>query len=419
MANDAYPKPTIATSVAPQPPIPEISMSRLLGLAIVTRLIVDTGVQFFNPFLPLIAEGLRTNIITMGWLVGLRSLVGLLSPLFGSLADQYGFRLIMRLGLVAAGAGALVVGISSGIGLASAGMILWGIGVAGFVPNLQAYISARLPYAQRARGIGILEYSWALAGIVGLFLMGLIIAQFGWRTPFFVLGLGMLIMSFVLGALPKARTIPSGPPSLDTATGHSQPWTHRVRQFFDLGPNARSAYATMAAAAALFTAAMQVMITHGAWLRHEYALGPAQLGVIALIMGVADLCGSGSVSLLTDKFGKRRSVLLGVIGAALGFLIMPVLNVSVAMAVTGIVVARAFFEFAIVSNIPLLSEQAPQQRGKVMTLGAAFNLCGATLAGISGPWLYTTFGVWGLGLVSATLSLLSGIIIWRWVQDAA
>ncbi|MEZ4664270.1 MAG: hypothetical protein R2911_42610 [Caldilineaceae bacterium] len=82
MANDAYPKSAVATAAAPHPSTPgtEISMSRLLGLAIGTRLIVDTGVQFFNPFLPIIAEGLRTNIITMGWLVGLRSLVGLLSP---------------------------------------------------------------------------------------------------------------------------------------------------------------------------------------------------------------------------------------------------------------------------------------------------------------------------------------------------
>ncbi|MEZ4664271.1 MAG: MFS transporter [Caldilineaceae bacterium] len=329
----------------------------------------------------------------------------------------------MRLGLAVAAVGALIVGVSSGIGLAAVGMILWGIGIVGFVPNLQAYISARLPYAQRARGIGILEYSWALAGIVGLFIMGLLIAQFSWRTPFFVLGLGMLIMALVLGVLPRARTAQERASSLHALAGqpevNSLNWSARVRRFFDLGPNARSAYATMAAAAALFIAAMQVMITHGAWLRLEYALGPAQLGVIALIMGLADLCGSGSVSLLTDKIGKRRSVLLGVIGAAIGFLIMPLLNVSVVMAVLGIVLARAFFEFAIVSNIPLLSEQAPLQRGKVMTLGAAFNLCGATLAGISGPWLYTTFGVWGLGLVSAALSLLSSLIIWRWVQDAA
>lgn len=417
MANDAQPKPAVVMTAAPQPSptATEISMSRLLGLAIGTRLIVDTGVQFFNPFLPIIAEGLRTSIITMGWLVGLRSLVGLLSPLFGALADQHGFRLIMRLGLATAGIGAFIVGLSSGIGLAAIGMTLWGIGIVAFVPNLQAYISARLPYAQRARGIGILEYSWALAGIVGLFIMGLLIAQFGWRTPFFVLGLGMLIMALALGILPKARSASERAGSLHAATapydGNTIGWSVRVRRFFDLGPNARSAYATMAAAAALFIAAMQVMITHGAWLRHEYALGPAQLGGIAFIMGLADLSGSGSVSLLTDKIGKRRSVLLGVIGATMGFLIMPLLNVSVVMAVVGIVVARAFFEFAIVSNIPLLSEQAPQQRGKVMTLGAAFNLCGATLAGISGPWLYTTFGVWGLGLVSAALSLLSSIIV--------
>lgn len=425
MANDIHTSPATAGAAAGPPtdaPASDISYGRLFGVAIGTRLIVDTGVQFFNPFLPIIAEGLRTNIITMGWLVGVRSLVGLLSPLFGALADRYGFRLIMRLGLALGGVGALLVGVSSSVSLATVGMILWGIGVASFVPNLQAYISARLPYSQRARGIGILEYSWALAGIIGLFVMGQLIAQFSWRTPFFVLGFGMLIMGLVMGILPRARVTPRGPNAIPNATSQEKgagSWLVRARSFFALGDNARSAYATMVAAAALFIAAMQLMITHGAWLRAEYALSAAQLGVVALIMGLADLCGSGSVSLLTDRFGKRRSVQLGVVGAAIGFLVMPLLNISLVMAVVGIAVARAFFEFAIVSNIPLLSEQAPQQRGKVMTLGAAFNLCGATIAGFTGPWLYTNFGVWGLGLSSTLLSLLSSIIIWRWVEDVS
>ena len=63
-----------------------------------------------------------------------------------------------------------------------------------------------------------------------------------------------------------------------------------------------------------------------------------------------------------------------------------------------------FFEFNIVSHFPLLSEQAPAQRGKVMTLGSAFSLIGGTVAGFTGPWLLVNVGVAGLAWVSATAS---------------
>ena len=47
-----------------------------------------------------------------------------------------------------------------------AGMMLAGLGIGIFVPNLQAYVSGKLPYTLRARGLGMIEYSWALTGII-------------------------------------------------------------------------------------------------------------------------------------------------------------------------------------------------------------------------------------------------------------
>jgi predicted MFS family arabinose efflux permease len=75
---------------------------------------------------------------------------------------------------------------------------------ASFVPTLQAYLGASLPFAQLARGMGMLEYSWALTGIVGLSLMGLLIAATNWRVPFFVLSVGLVVALFIFRTLPPA-----------------------------------------------------------------------------------------------------------------------------------------------------------------------------------------------------------------------
>lgn len=240
----------------------------------------------------------------------------------------------------------------------------------------------------------------------------------------------MAIMAVVFGRLPSARErIDDAAPSEEDSApnGASQNRSplrsprlslgRRTVQFFLLGENARSAYATILGSMCIFFAAFQVFIAHGVWLAAEYGLGSAQLGTIALLMGLADLLGSVMVSLITDRIGKRRSVLIGCFGALIGYVLMPILNVSLILAVVGIAVARACFEFAIVSNISLLSEQVPTQRGKVMTIGSAATLIGATVAGTSGPWLYTVYGVIGLSLVSALFTAVGIIFYLLWVRD--
>ncbi|HRJ40934.1 MAG: MFS transporter [Caldilineaceae bacterium] len=391
------------------------TVPQLLAASIATRLTTDTTAQLFNSFLVTIAAGLGMDVLTLGRLVSLRSLMGLASPLFGSAADRFGYRRVMRIGLLLAAAGMFFIGSGGGLATVVVGMVLSGIGLSAFVPTLQAYMSARLPYHQLARGIGILEYSWALAGIVGLFAMGFLFEDVGWQAPFFVLGAGMLGGWVLFGFFPSARTERTAL-QRSGMTGFS---LARLAAFFDLGPNRRSAWAVIVSAALLFFAQFHVIIAHGAWLQAEYGLGPALLGSVALAQGLADLCGSVLVSLITDRVGKKRSVQAGMLGALLVFIALPFVNVGLWPVIGALVLMRFAFEFGIVANISLASEQAPDRRGKVMTLAAALNLLGGTITGFSGPWAYTHFGVWGLGPVAAISTAVALVLLTVWGREGA
>jgi hypothetical protein len=84
-------------SSAPGPSRPStISFARLISTCISARLLVDIGVQMFNPFLPIIATGLNTNVVVMGRLIGLRTGVGMFAPLFGLLASRVGYQPVLR-----------------------------------------------------------------------------------------------------------------------------------------------------------------------------------------------------------------------------------------------------------------------------------------------------------------------------------
>ena len=91
------------------------------------------------------------------------------------------------------------------------------------------------------------------------------------------------------------------------------------------------------------------------WARRSLAWWPLFL--------VGSTWPSVSVSLFTDRIGKRRSVIFGIVGSLIGYVVMPDFNVELGLAVAAIGVTRMFFEFSIVSYFPLLSEQAPAQRG--------------------------------------------------------
>ncbi len=394
----------------------ELSFARLITTSITARIIVDTGVQLFNPFLPLIAAGLGTSVVVMGRLVSLRSAMGLLSPAFGAAADRYGYRLVLRIGLLLSAAGMLVVGVSPSAWPAAFGMVVAGLGMAAFVPTLHAYLSARLPYSRRGRGLGMLEYSWALTGIFGLYLMGQLINAAGWRAPFFVLSAGLVVMAVVFSALPSARDA-----NVHPHEDHPKPARTsviaRTLNFFRLGDNARSAYAAIGVSSFNHFAAVQLMIVYGAWFSAEYGLGAAQLGTVALIFGFFDLTASVSVSLFSDRIGKRRSVLIGSVGALAGYLLLPWLNTGMVIAVLGVAVTRGFFEFSIVSCIPLLSEQVPAQRAKVMTLSSAISLGAVTLANFVAPALYADHGITVVAVTSAVAAAVGLLLLLLFVQE--
>jgi MFS family permease len=111
----------------------------------------------------------------------------------------------MRIALVIAGSGLLVIGVSERLWVTAVGMILAGTGTFGFVPVLQAYLSARLPIRRRARGLGIMEYGWALAGIFGLYGFGFLIERTSWRVPFYIMGGVFLVGGAVVRLFPQFR----------------------------------------------------------------------------------------------------------------------------------------------------------------------------------------------------------------------
>lgn len=378
------------------------SLGRLIALPLISRSLIDTTAQIYFPFLPALAQGLGITSARLSQILAIRSLMGLLVPLTGTLADRFGYRRSMRIALLGIALGLGLFALGPSLPLRIAGLMLSGIAGFSFVPTMQAYLSHHLPYTIRARGIGIVEYGWAFAGIVGLSTTGWIITRTDWTVPFLILAVAMVGLFFLYLSLPGGRIATQS--ALHQATTRGAPLIQRLPSL------SRSAWATVCVTGCVSFSLFNILLVFGEWLTTGYGLLAEDMGRVAMFMGVADLGGSVITSLFSDRMGKRNSVLGGSALSCLAFLLLPGIGRSLIGCIVGLSLIRFAIEFTIVTQLAFASEQAPAQRGQMMSLVGAAAFASTSLSGFTAPWLYQRMGIAGPSFMAALVMALSVLI---------
>jgi predicted MFS family arabinose efflux permease len=371
----------------------------------VVRLVINTGHRMIYPFLPTIARGLGVEFSAISRAVSARSALGLFSPVFGALANRRGGKAAMLIGLALfAGAMALVViwptypALFLSLLVASAGKLVYD-------PAMQAYLGDRVHYTQRGLAIAITELSWSGAFLLGMPVFGWLIKRSGqWQAPFpmlTVLGLIAIVLLWIV--------VPPG-----DGTEHKPPSLAQGLRIIKANPSALAGLVT-----GFFISASNetVGIIYGAWLEDAFKLEVTALGLSAIVIGIAELVGEGSVAGYVDRIGKRRAVALGIGTNALTALLLPALGFSEAGAMVGLFLFFITFEFAIVSSIPLMTELLPEARATLMAGNVTAYSGGRMLGALIGAPLF------GIGLIAncATAAIfdilaLSALLLFVW-QD--
>ncbi len=341
-----------------------------------TRTVLNTGYRMVYPFLPAIARGLGVDLATVAQAVTARALLGLLAPLYGSLADRRGRQQAMLIGLGIFAAGLVSVALLPGLPTLFAALILGAAGKGIFETALLAYLSDQVVYEQRGRVLALTEIAWSASFLFGIPLVGWLIGRTDWRAPF------PWIAGLALGsALLVWRSVPPDPPHPD-----SRPTLAGGLRLVMSHPGALAA---MSVSLLMSLANETVNIVYGAWMEQTFALKVAALGAASAVIGVAELGGEGLVVGVVDGLGKRRSVALGLLLNAAACLALPFLSASLPGALAGLFVFYITFEFALVSSIPLVSELMPDTRATMMAANVAAILVGRAVGALLGPALFS------------------------------
>ena len=159
-----------------------------LAAVAVVQFMVSLDLSVVNVGLPQIAAGLGFSAVGLTWVIHAYALAfGGLLLLGGKIADRYGRKRVLVLGLTLFGLASLAGGFAQVPGHLVAARAAQGIGAAALAPAALALLTATFPTGKaRVKAFGVWSAMNAAGGALGVLIGGVLTEYAGWRWVMFV-----------------------------------------------------------------------------------------------------------------------------------------------------------------------------------------------------------------------------------------
>ena len=131
------------------------------------------------------------------------------------------------------------------------------------------------------------------------------------------------------------------------------------------------------------------------------------LGMATGVIGAAELVGEILVATISDRFGLKRVVIIGVTICIFTYSLLPFAGQSLLTALTGLFFHFLIFEFTIISSLALCTELQPEMRATVIASFIAAAGLGRILGALIGGPIWLAGGIVATSLVSAGITALA------------
>ncbi|MFJ2743744.1 MFS transporter [Streptomyces sp. NPDC087440] len=159
-----------------------------LAAVAIVQFMVSLDLSVVNVGLPEIASGLGFGEVGLTWVIHAYALTfGGLLLLGGKIADRYGHKRILLLGLPVFGLACLLGGFAQDPGQLVAARAVQGIGAAALAPAALALLTRAFPSGKpRVKAFGVWSAMNAAGGALGVLIGGLLTQYAGWRWVMFI-----------------------------------------------------------------------------------------------------------------------------------------------------------------------------------------------------------------------------------------
>lgn len=363
-------------------------------------MVIDLDFQAIILFFGVFRDTFNIEIWVLGFLISIYSIFTLLSPIFGSLSDQYGRRAFINLGLLLfALSSLLMIFAQSWIHLFIARALA---GLAGgiFLPILLAELGDFSSYEKRTYSMGIVRLSWPITFMIGIPLVGFTIENFDWRFPFLLMGLFAIIIAAIMIIFTK---------SFENKISDRKTLTLAKFDLFKRVLLDRSAISGLILMLFAVGSIQGIFAYFSVWLESDFQLGETDISIIYAFMGLGTLFGTLLATGFGDKFGTRFCTILGLIVAAGCMIVLSNFSFNSLYVILWLVFLGTAFDFSMTAG-PALLTQITDIKGTILSINQALNAA-ATAVGtaISGLlWIY--FGYPMIGLFFGFTALIGALI---------
>jgi len=334
------------------------------------------------PVLPrLIAGFMAGNVAGSARMLGLFGTVFAVmqfffSPVLGALSDRFGRRPIVLLSNFGLGLDYLVMAWAPALGWLFLGRVISGL-TASSVPTGMAYMTDVTPPEKRAGAFGLLSAAFGIGFILGP-AMGGILGSVNPRLPFRVAGaLSLLNGLYGIFVLPESLPLE-----------HRSAFTWKNANPLGSMRLLRDNKVMLGLAAVLvlgYLAQQSLMNVYVLYADYRFGWSDRAVGLSLALVGIIQgLYGAGLVKPVVKRLGERGALTFGLIGGAIGYLMIGLSKTGILM-LFGIPVLNLMAVAWPSAQSIMSREVGPSQQGQMQ--GAVQGLRG--LAGILGPMMFT------------------------------
>jgi MFS family permease len=165
------------------------------------------------PLLPYIRDEFALDYTRAGFIISAFGVVyGVCQLPAGWLADRFGPRILLTIGIVGVGATGLLVGLSPNYLVLLAGLVLMGILGGGYHPSSTTMISSVVEPGKRGQALGFHMVGGSFSYFLAPLIAAGIAAASGWRGPFIALaipaiGIGVMLHIILGKRVPAQKTV--------------------------------------------------------------------------------------------------------------------------------------------------------------------------------------------------------------------
>lgn len=338
---------------------------RSMAILFVSLVVVMLGFGMIIPLIPFYIDDFGASGSELGLLMAtFAAMQFFFAPLWGRLSDRHGRKWILMIGILGNALSQLFFGLSTELWMLFASRALAGILSAATLPTAMAYIGDSTSEEDRGGGMGMIGAAMGVGMVLGPGLGGWLATQ-SLSLPFFVAaGLSMLTLLFVLLALPESL-----PKEARTQGG-------KGLQGPQFGEMWRALFGPIG-----FLLILAFLVSYGLsnfeavfglYALERYGYGPARVGTILTVIGLASAIVQGGLTgPLTKRWGAVAIIRASLLGSAIGFVLMLQAKtyVAVLLTVSFFIISNALLRPAVSA---LISQRATGGQGMAMGLNNSF-----------------------------------------------